>query len=224
MKYCKQWHAIGTIFKTLKNRLRGGGGQKRNSCRSIYSILNFSAFLMTCLKQIMHEIDYTSLTHLTKRHTHEQKQNQVAFKKKLSVRSVTDWERCQVVWRTSKKASSWKEVNWWAFLPRLEAGQYTWVSAFRSLPPNALSREAMVGMTRSCVRRSRPLISVQVPPLTNCTNGKVFLKLISPHWGGRRNKGSVVWLPNLQWGPSLGILRRPRILCCTSLHWFRSCV
>lgn len=72
MRSCKQWHAIKilkTIFKTFKIIYMGG----RSSCRSIYSILNFSAFLMTHLKQIMHEIDYTSFTHLTKRHTHEQK-------------------------------------------------------------------------------------------------------------------------------------------------------
>lgn len=60
---------LKTIFKTFKIIYMG----KKNSSRNIYSILNFSAFLMTCLKQIMHEIDYTSLTHLTKRHTQEQK-------------------------------------------------------------------------------------------------------------------------------------------------------
>lgn len=88
---------LKTIFKTFKIIYMG----KRILSRNIYSILNFSAFLMTCLKQIMHEIDYISLTHLTKRHTHKQEQNQVAFKKKLSVYLVTDWEKCQVMERAS---------------------------------------------------------------------------------------------------------------------------
>ena len=68
------------------------------------------------------------------------KKNQVAFKKKLSVYSVTDWERCQAVRRTSKNRVLLKEGILMGVSAQTggKAVQTVSGSAFRFYPANAL--------------------------------------------------------------------------------------